>query len=465
MPIKPYTLTGLQIEDAVNNGMGLARHEGRVVFVEGAVPGDVVRAEVYVKKRRYYGARLLALEQPSPHRVEAKCQHFGSCGGCKWQHLAYEAQLFYKHKQVVDALTRIGHLTIPDAEPALGCLQPFQYRNKLEFSFSSRRWLTREEIASGQDINGGALGFHPPGSFEKVVDVETCLLMPPLADAIRNRVRQLAQAHQMPYYDIKQQAGYLRTLLIRRGENTGEWLVGLVTSQDRPDWLALLRDTLLTEFPDITSLVHIYNTKANDSYTDLPATALHGNPWLHERLGRYTFQISPVSFFQTNTRQAERLYQTVYDAIGPRVGTLYDLYCGAGSIGIYCEDRAERIAGVEYVPQAVADADVNCRLNQLTHLRHEAGDIARLLNPDFVARHGSPDVVVADPPRVGMEGNVAQQILALDAPKVIYVSCNPATQARDLQVLAQGYEITRVQPLDMFPHTNHVETVVTLVRR
>jgi len=462
--LKPDMLLQGTVTDAVSDGLGLFRHEGQVVFVPGLIPGDVAQVRLQRKRRGVWNAQLDTLLQPSPDRVEPACTHFGLCGGCKWQQMSYPAQLAWKQKQATDALSRIGQVPLHTLRPIVGSAQQLEYRNKVEYTFSARRYLADAEFRAGVTFSPGC-GFHVSGAFDKVLHLDKCHLSDAWVNRLRTRVYELALAHNIPFYHPKQQTGYLRNLMVRSA-STGQRMVVLITAQDVPQYSELIFATLQREFPEIISLVHIENTKVNDSYNDLPFRIVAGQDHIVEQLGRYRFLVGPLSFFQTNTAQAEVLYQHVYNLLpSGTIPLLYDLYCGAGSIGIYVSDKAERIVGVEYVHQAVQDAEANCRLNNLSHLQFEAGQLQKLLDAAFVARNGRPDVVIVDPPRAGLEGGVAEVVPTLGAEYIIYVSCNPATQARDIKPWLDHYDVYAIQPVDMFPQTTHVENIVALRRK
>ena len=452
----------VEVVDIASDGMGVAKADGKVYFIEHTVIGDVVEILPLRRKKNAWQTRLLNIIQPSTDRIVPDCRYFGTCGGCKFQHIRYEAQLHFKQKQVEDALIRIGKLTIPAIQPILGCEQPFGYRNKVEFTFSSKRWLSTSEIQSEETISQSpALGFHVPQIFDKIVDIHECFLGDELVNAIRNRVREVALENQIPFYDIRNHTGLLRNLVLRNSPVTGERMVILILAYEQKPVTDLIFGTLEAEFPEITSFIQIINPKQNDSYSDLPFSVWKGKSCLTERLGEFEYLISPVSFFQTNTKQAEKLYQIVKNRMSKHE-IVYDLYCGAGSIGIFVSALAKQIYGIEYVAKAVDDANLNCQQNQLSHLQFFAGNLAEVLTADFVQKTGKPDLIITDPPRAGMDPKVCKQLLEIESPKIIYVSCNPATQARDLQILSEKYEIVFVQPVDLFPQTAHVETVVEL---
>ncbi|MEM7654747.1 MAG: 23S rRNA (uracil(1939)-C(5))-methyltransferase RlmD [Bacteroidota bacterium] len=472
--IKPFSAE-MEIIDGAVDGKGIAKHEGRVVFVEGAVPGDKGLVHVYGKRKKNLLGRVERMDQPSSDRTEPRCQHFQVCGGCKWQHMTYEAQLRQKERQVINTLERVGKVKIGEKLPILGVEgEPFFYRNKLEFSFSSKVWMTREEIASGMPRPEIALGYHAPGSFDKVFNVEECLLQLPIVNEIRNAVRDFTQEKGYPYYDNKANEGLLRELAFRTSVASGEVLVNLIMAEDRPEVVDAIFSHLTDLFPQITQYLWVVNQKVNSVYTDLPFRVWKGTPYLTERLGDYQFRIRPLSFFQTNPKQAEVLYGVVQDFLKETLAddqakheVVYDLYSGTGSIGIFVSAWAENIVGIEYVESAVVDARENVRLNDLAEDRFSfyAGDMKQLLTPELVAKEGIPNVLIADPPRQGMDKKVVRQILEVSPAYIIYVSCKPATQARDLELLKEKYEVLKTQPVDMFPHTAHVENVVLMKKR
>lgn len=463
---KNLRLEKLTVEDYAAGGKSLSRVDGKVVFIEGAVPGDVVDVRLSKNKKDWAEGRVDRFHSFSADRVEPFCQHFGTCGGCKWQMLPYDKQLLYKQQEVEQQLKRIGKVEIPTISPIIGCVDTRYYRNKLEFTASSRRYLSAEEIGSGKEIlPENALGFHVPRLFDKVIDIQTCHLMAEPTNAIKNTIRSYAEANQLEYYDIREHRGFLRTLLIRV-LTTGEVMVNLVFGrEDKKARIALL-DHLLKQVPGITTLLYTINTKFNDSLHDQEPIVYFGKGYAMERLEDFAFKISPKSFFQTNTRQGERLYQITRD-FAELTGreTVYDLYCGTGSIGIFVSRNAAKVVGVEVIEEAIADAKENAALNNISHAAFFAGDVVDICDNTFFAIHGQPDVIITDPPRAGMHEKLVQKILEIGAPTVVYVSCNPSTQARDLNLLDTGYEVTKIQPVDMFPHTHHIENVVQLKKR
>lgn len=457
-------IAGVEIIDTSEKGLGIGKHDGKVFFVEKTVPGDVVDIQVVGKQKRMLVAKATNFVTPSPDRIEAKCVHFGNCGGCKWQSLNYEMQLFYKEKFVRDALERIAKLPYGEFRPVMGCDSPFNYRNKVEFTFSNKKWVPQEELDQGAEIDWfGALGYHVARFFDKVIQIDECHLHRPVINQIRNELFSYARENELAFYDIKDHHGFLRNVVFRTSEGTGELMINLIVAEDKPEVIDALFGHLEAKFPEITSFVWMLNQKKNDSYNDLEYRAWKGPDFITEHLGAWKYRISPTSFFQTNTHQAKKLYDVVREFAGnEKYGTVYDLYCGAGSIGIYVNDLAEKVVGVEYVEDAITDAHENLKLNGLSHFSFHAGDMRKILTDELVAAEGKPDLIITDPPRAGMDERVTRQILTLDAPKIIYVSCNPGTQARDLAILGEKYEIVTIQPVDMFPQTAHVENVALL---
>lgn len=463
----PYTIDELKIETATLDGRGIGRQEGRVVFVPDTVPGDVVAAHVYRKEKGSLVGKIEGLVAESADRVTPECNHFDTCRGCVWQQMSYDAQLRLKHDSVIETLKRIGNVEGQTVHPILGNETPFWYRNKLEFTFGARRYLLQSEIDSGEEIaNQPALGYNVSGIYNKVLHVDQCLLQNEAVNEVRNAIWKFAVESEIPFYDERDHIGYLRNLVFRSTSRSGELMVMLVTAEGDHDQAASVFDYLKENFPAVTSAVHVINSKKNNAYYDQPWKYVYGPAFITENLGEWQFRVSPVSFFQTNSRQAERLYDVVRKFMGPgKVDLVYDLYCGAGSIGIYVSDLAEKIVGIEYSEDAVRDGEQNVGLNGLSNLEFFAGNMKELLNEDFIAAHGRPDIVITDPPRAGMDKPVVEQLMKLAPPKIVYVSCNPSTQARDLELMSGGYEVTDVQPVDMFPQTRHVENVALLRRK
>ena len=465
---KSPPLLNVKIESYAAEGKSIARLEdGKVLFVDNAIPGDIIDAVIIKDKKSWAQGRTIRLVTPSPQRITPFCQHFGVCGGCKWQMLPYAQQLVYKQQQVADQLQRIGHVDLPELQPILGSPRERYYRNKLEFTFSASRYRTFEEITERDEkfTPEPALGFHAPGLFDKVVEIHTCYLQEEPTNILLNTIRTYAQARNLPYYDYKAQYGWLRNVILRIA-TTGEILINLVMHHEEKEERIALLEHILANVPGITSLHYTLNGKVNDTIYDQEVICYFGKPYIEEKLENYRFKISPKSFFQTNTYQAEALYRVTREFAGlTGTETLYDLYCGTGSIGIFCSKDARKVIGIEAVEDAIKDAYENAALNGLEHCKFFAGDVEKICTDAFFAEHGKPDVIITDPPRAGMTEKLVQQLLRMRAPKIVYVSCNPATQARDLQLLNEAYRITRLQPVDMFPHTHHIENVALLELR
>lgn len=459
---KERILEGLTIESIATEGKSVARHENQVVFVKEAVPGDVVDVRITRKKKSYAEGTPVKYHQLSSQRTEPFCTHFGICGGCKWQHLEYASQLHYKQQQVVDNLFRIGGIDTTNMAPILGSERTAQYRNKLEFTFSNKRWLTKEEIDSDQPMERNALGFHVPRLFDKIVDIETCHLMAEPMNAIKNEVRKYALENQLAFFDIREQIGLLRNLMIRQTD-FGEVMVLFQFFSDEKAIIEGLLQHISETFPQITSLLYVINGKKNDTFHDLKVHTFKGQDHIVESMGDLRFRIGPKSFYQTNSAQAKVLYDVVLEFANFKGDELvYDLYTGTGTIANYCAAQVKKVVGLEYVEDAIKDAFVNSEINGISNTDFFAGDIKDLLDDDFVQQHGNPDVIITDPPRAGMHADVVKMIAKVRPEKIVYVSCNPATQARDLALLDELYEVTKIQPVDMFPQTHHVENVVLL---
>ncbi len=462
-------LEKVTITDVAAEGKAVAKVNELVVFVPYVVPGDVVDLQVKRKKNHYVEAVAVKFYEKSPLRVEPFCSHFGVCGGCKWQCLSYEEQLKYKQKQVFDNLTRIGKVELPEFRPILGSEKTRFYRNKLEFTFSNKRWLTEEEVK--QDVKYdqmNAVGFHIPGAFDKVLAIDKCWLQDDISNQIRNAVRDYAYAHNFPFFDLRSQEGLLRNIMIRTS-STGELMVVLqckVTGDDDRRKMEEILQFMADQFPQITSLMYVINNKCNDTIGDLDVEVFKGNDHIFEEMEGLRFKVGPKSFYQTNSEQAYNLYKVAREFAGLTGNELvYDLYTGTGTIANFVARQARKVVGIEYVPEAIEDAKVNSALNGIDNTLFYAGDMKDILTNDFIAEHGRPDVIITDPPRAGMHNDVIDVILAAEPKRIVYVSCNPATQARDLQLLDGKYKVTAVQPVDMFPHTHHVENVVRLDRR
>lgn len=462
---KPF-LENVTISDIASEGKAIAKVNDIAVFVPYAIPGDVVDVQVVKKHRRFMEGRVTKFHAYSDDRVTPFCEHFGTCGGCKWQLLPYEKQLFYKHKQVNDQLTRIGKIDLPEIAPILGSKETQFYRNKLEFTFSNKRWLSFEEIDEDKVFdNMNALGFHIPGMFDKIVDVEKCWLQREPSNAIRNSVRQYALEHKLTFFDLKLQEGFLRNMIVRT-TSTGETMLIMVFFHEDIEAREKLLQFLADTFSELTSLMYVINEKANDTITDQEIIAFKGRDYILEEMEGLQFKIGPKSFYQTNSDQAYELYKITREFAGlSGTETVYDLYTGTGTIANFVAKEAKQVIGIEYVPEAIEDAKVNAELNSIKNTKFFAGDMKDMLTTKFVSKHGKPDVIITDPPRAGMHTDVVDVILETAPKKVVYVSCNPATQARDLQLMDAKYKVTKVQPVDMFPHTHHVENVVLLELR
>ena len=463
-------LEKITITDVAAEGKALAKVNDLVVFVPYVVPGDVVDLQVKRKKNKYAEAVAVKFHEYSPTRAVPFCQHYGVCGGCKWQCLSYEDQIKYKQKQVTDNLTRIGKVELPEISPILGSEKTEFYRNKLEFTFSDKRWLTEEEVRAEVTYDQmNAVGFHIPGAFDKVLAIEKCWLQDDISNQIRNTIRDYAYEHGLAFYNIRNHEGLLRNLMIRTS-STGELMVLLQVrvsaDKDVDDTKALLAH-VSEKFPQITSLLYVVNNKQNDTINDLDVVVFKGNDHIFEEMEGLRFKVGPKSFYQTNSEQAYNLYKVARDFAGLTGDELvYDLYTGTGTIANFVSRKARKVIGIEYVPEAIEDAKVNARLNGLDdRTLFFAGDMKDILNRDFIAEHGRPDVIITDPPRAGMHGDVVDTILFAAPKRIVYVSCNPATQARDLSLLDSQYRVVAVQPVDMFPHTHHVENVVLLERK
>lgn len=462
-------LENITIEAVAAEGKALAKVDEKVVFVPFVVPGDVVDLKIRKVKHSYMEAVAVNFHKYSELRQTPRCSHFGVCGGCKWQCLKYEEQVKAKQQQVVDALTRIGKIELPEIMPIIGSDKVYEYRNKLEFGFSNKRWLTDEEVKAEvayDDMN--ALGFHITGAFDKILDITECHLMDDINNLIRNEIRQYALEHDMQFYDLRLNKGLLRSIMIRNS-NSGELMLLLQfrmeTQEDHEKAMGLMRH-LAEVFPQITSLLYVDNHKCNDTFADQEIHVYKGNDHIFELMENLRFKVGPKSFYQTNTEQAYNLYKVVRefaDLTGDEL--VYDLYTGTGTIANFVAGKARKVIGIEYVEDAINDAKVNSEINQIENTLFFAGDMKDILNREFISQYGKPDVIITDPPRAGMHKDVVDTILFANPEKIVYVSCNPATQARDLQLLDQQYKVMKVQPVDMFPHTQHVENVVLLHRR
>ena len=456
-------MEGVQITDVAAEGKSLARVNDMVLFVPFGAPGDIVDVKVDKKKRSYAEGHIVRMIEPSPRRVEPMCEHFGVCGGCKWQHIPYEDQLMYKRKQVCDALTRIAKVELPEINPILGSRQTTCYRNKLEYTFSNKCWSTFEDLRSGKEFpDRNALGFHIPGAFDKVLDIKKCWLQDDLSNELRLFIRQYTLGKGYTFYDLKAQNGLMRTLMVRIA-STGEVMLIVVFGENNMAAIEDVMSAIAEKFPQITSLLYVVNLKVNDTIGDQEVITYRGRDYINEEMEGLTFRIGPKSFYQTNSLQAYELYK-VARRMAELTGNelVYDLYTGTGTIANFVARQARQVIGIEYVPEAIEDAKLNSKVNGIENTLFYAGDMKDVLTDGFVAEHGHPDVMIIDPPRAGMHEDVVNVILNAAPKRIVYVSCNPATQARDLALLDVKYRVREVQPVDMFPHTHHVENVVSL---
>ncbi len=473
-------LEDVTIEAVAAEGKCIFHHDDYVVFVPFCVPGDVVDVQITKKKHRYQEGRIVNFKSYSPVRATPTCQHFGICGGCKWQNLPYEEQLKAKQQQVYDQLSRIGKIQLPEFEPIMGSVETLRYRNKLEFGCCNKRWFTQEELQNPDlDLAGGdhaAIGFHITGAFDKIYPISKCWLMDDLHNEVRNEIERYAKVIGMSFYDVKAQKGLLRNLMFRNS-NTGEWMLLIQFHYDEEHDEQKAQDLLrhiADSFPQISSLIYVDNQKGNDTIGDLELTTYKGSDFIYETMENLRFKVGPKSFYQTNTEQAYHLYCVArdfcfrpVDGDAPTEGTplIYDLYTGTGTIANFVAHKAAKVIGIEYVPEAIEDAKVNSLINNISNTDFYAGDMKDILTEDFIEKHGRPDIIITDPPRAGMHQDVVNVILGAAPKRIVYVSCNPATQARDLALLDEQYQVMCVQPVDMFPHTPHVENVVLLTRR
>ena len=455
----------LHIIEAGSEGVCIGKYEDRVVFVPYVVPQDVVDVQVFKKKKSYYHAKAIEIKEHSPNRVSPKCEHFGLCGGCKWQNMDYDTQLFYKQKQVIDNFQRIGKFDFPQVNPILASDLIFAYRNKVEYTFSNRRWLRKEEIpdADAGNINTNGLGFHLPEMFDKILDINHCYLHDDLGNEIRNAVKDYAIRHSLQFWNARSQTGFLRNLIIRNSDCGDVMVIVVLTSftAQAEDLLKFISE----KFPQITSLLYVENSKKNDSIADLSTKTYSGKDFLQQIMGDLKFKVAPLAFYQTNSAQAFKLYlQTARLADINETQTVYDLYTGTGTIALFVAKSAKKVIGIEYVESAIESAKENASLNNIHNAFFFAGDMTAMLCDEFIAKNGNPDVIITDPPRCGMHPKVIEQLLKILPERIVYVSCNPATQARDIAMLNSKYEVKEVQPVDMFPHTHHVENIALLVR-
>ena len=460
----PRIIPNIQITGIAEDTYAVGRTpEGIVCFVEGAVPGDVVDVLVFNKKKGYFQGSMQRLITPSPDRIAPPCIHFGICGGCKWQHLAYHRQLSEKENRVYQAIQRLGKVEPEERLPIMGCEQTYFYRNKLEFTFSNKRWLTREEMnLQEMPRKEPGLGFHRPGAFDQIVDIDECLLQADPSNELRNFIREFTKAREWAYFNVRSREGWLRNLIVRT-TSIGEVMIVLSVHYEQPEWIEELLSVLDHRFPQLTTICYVINPKANDTISDLDYTVWKGPGYIVEVLGGIKYKIGPKSFFQTNTPQTLRLYEAAvrFADIRPH-HIIYDFYTGLGSIALFVARQCKKVIGVENVEAAIEDAKENARWNNITNAEFIAGDMKDVFNQEFTSTHGRADVIITDPPRAGMHGDVIESLLELAAPRIVYISCNPATQARDINLLSVKYKLDKIQPVDMFPHTNHVESIALL---
>ena len=463
---KKPLLENIEIKKIAAEGKSIAYVDEKVLFVPNTVPGDIVDVQVTRKRKSFLEGFIVNVRKYSDIRTEPFCSHFGVCGGCKWQNLPYQLQTEFKQQEIVDNLQRIGKVELQNVSPIIGSPKTTYYRNKLEYTFCNKRFLTREEIANGQDIDRTpAVGFHVPGLFDKVIDIKKCYLQAEPSNAVRNFIRDYAIEHELSFYDIREQAGFLRTLIIRTS-STGEVMVIVTFGEENRETREGLLNALVQQFPEITSLMYVINEKMNDTITDQEVICFHGNDHIFEQMEDLKFKIGPKSFYQTNSEQAYNLYAKTIELAGLTGNeTVYDLYTGTGTIANFVARNAQKVIGIEYVPEAIEDAKINSALNNIHNTVFYAGDMKDVLNEEFIRRHGHPDVIITDPPRAGMHKDVVDTILKAAPDRIVYVSCNSATQARDLALMDTDYKVMAVQAVDMFPHTHHVENIVLLHRR
>jgi len=462
----PKRIQQIEITKAGSEGVCIAHHDGKVIMVEKAVPGDIVDIREVSSKKKHSVAVIEEIIKPSSNRVDAFCEHHAICGGCKWQQMDYQAQLRYKHQQVLDAYERIGKFDFPEILPVIGAPETIFYRNKLEYSFTEKRWLTsldgKDDMTYAQHAG---LGYHVPGRFDKVFDVNKCWLMDDLHNTIRNRIQEYCLEHNFSFFNLYANEGFMRSLIFRNNPQ-GQWMLIVVFGHEDAEKRKALLEFIKNTFPQISSLVYIINEKLNDTINDLETQVYSGDAFLIQQLEDLKFKIGPKSFFQTNTLQTQKLYETAR-TFAQLSGNenVYDLYTGVGTIALFVAKQAKHVTGIEYVPEAIVDADMNAAFNGIANTSFFAGDMKQVLNDSLIQKEGKPDVIITDPPRAGMHEDVVKKIMELLPARIVYVSCNPATQARDIALMTELYKVTRVQPVDMFPHTHHVECVTLLERK
>ena len=468
---KPVIMEKVTVLDAVAEGKCIGKVDDKVIFISNVAPGDVVDVRIQKSRKKFLEGQPIKFHEYSKLRVEPFCEHFGTCGGCKWQFLSYEDQLKFKEQQVKDALERIAKVQLPEISPILGSAKTTHYRNKLEFTFSNNGWLTEKQITSEEFVKKNALGFHIPGRFDKILNIDTCHLQEEPSNSVRLWMKEYAEKNKIDFFDLREQTGLLRNMIVRT-TTKGEWMVIISFAKEQKEVHEKLLADFIEAFPDITSLMYVINEKRNDTISDLPIETYYGKDHIVEEMPKYKeaqtlqFKIGPKSFYQTNSEQAYELYKIAAgfaDLKGDEL--VYDLYTGTGTIANFVASKAKKVIGIEYVPEAIEDAKYNSQLNNIRNTSFFAGDMKDVLNEDFIQKHGKADVVITDPPRAGMHADVIESIAKLAAGKIVYMSCNPATQARDIALLDGMYSVTKVQPVDMFPHTHHVENVVLLEKR
>ncbi|HNQ61276.1 MAG TPA: 23S rRNA (uracil(1939)-C(5))-methyltransferase RlmD [Bacteroidia bacterium] len=460
--INQFLLEKVSITDTAENGNGVGRVDNLVVFVEGAVPGDVVDVHVYKKKKKYREAKVVRIIEASADRIEPVCQHFGTCGGCRWQHMSYAKQLFFKQRQVEEVLKRIGNIENPVISPILASSSQYFYRNKLDFSCSNKRWLTREELDAGIPMKEDVIGFHVPGRFDKILNIERCHLQDELSNTIRNEIKRFSIENKFQFFDVVEQEGFLRDIIFR-STSTGEWMLIVIFKDDDREKINLLLNHLKISFPEITSLLYIINPKRNATIFDLPVNVFHGRDHIFEEMEGLKFKISAKSFYQTNSRQAFELYKIArsFAALSGKE-LVYDLYTGTGTIANFVARKAKKVIGIDNVSDAIEDAKENSRTNSIMNTEFFSGDLNKTLTDEFILSHGKPDVIITDPPRSGMHPEAVMKMAEYSPSRIVYISCNPSTQARDIALLNEKYEVSNIQPVDMFPQTTHVENVILL---
>lgn len=460
---KHIFLENIEIINTASKGKSIAKHDGRVIFVKGAVPGDVCNITVYKRRKKYWEASIDKILKNSKNRIEPKCSHFGTCGGCKWQNMNYQSQLEFKQNEVINNLSKIGGITISKFHKIIGSKKIFNYRNKMEFTFSNKRWITKEEIENIENIeNKNALGFHVPGMFDKVIDIEKCYLQEEPSNEIRNAVNKFALKHNLSFFDIKNQKGLLRNLMIRTS-NSGELMVLVQFFYNDKNEIELLMNFLKENFTQITSLLYTVNSKANNTIYDQEIICYSGLEYITEKIEDLSFKIGPKSFFQTNSDQAEILYKSARKlAKISKSDIIYDLYTGTGTIAQFISSNAKKVIGIDSVPEAIKAATESAKNNNIHNCSFFAGDMKNIFSDDFILQNGSPDIIITDPPRDGMHKKVIEQLLKIKSKRIVYISCNPATQARDIALLKDLYLVSEMQTVDMFPHTHHVENILVL---